>query len=340
MKRNNYCELGRIYIKTYNELYEYIYNSLERIKKTKETSLKTLLKKKIHYSYEIIISELRTLYNALKTINNCGEFYKELFKVYTGENIESYISLARKRLRQARIVYIEIMRELDSLAEQHSKSLTTAFRKGLGRLLSIYKRTNNKIRQVKEYLKEASKTPDIRGDYVIVLAGLPQVGKSTLLSKLTTAKPEIGIYPFTTKTIIAGHIDLGYIGRIVLLDLPGILDSPLEEKNIIEYRAILAIKHLADHALYIFASYPGFYYTIDEQVNVYNTVTKLLPGKKITILLNKVDLLNSDELCRLIEEIKARTGVEPIPISAQTGFNVDKVKEIIAKSFKEKIQYH
>ncbi|MEM4717207.1 MAG: GTPase [Desulfurococcaceae archaeon] len=340
MRRDTHCELGRIYIKTYSELYKHIYSSLKRVKKTRKTSYKTLLKKKIHYSYEIMISELGALYRAVKTINTCGEFHRELFKVYTSEDIESYISLAKRRIHQARVVYREIMREIESQEEQHIRLINSAFRKGLGRLLSIYKRTNSRIKQVKEYLKEASKIPDIRGDYVIVLAGLPQVGKSTLLSKLTTAKPEIGVYPFTTKTIIAGHCDLGLTGRVVILDLPGILDSPIEEKNIIEHRAILAIKHLADHAFYIFASHPGFYYTLDEQVNVYNTVTRLLSGKKITVLLNKVDLLSSEEVNKLIEEIKARIGVEPIPISAQAGLNIDRVLEVITESFKEKTQYH
>ncbi|MEM1638514.1 MAG: GTPase [Desulfurococcaceae archaeon] len=338
MKSTTASSISRYYVKNYEELYEYINENLKKIKARNGELFGDLMKRKLTYTYQVLTRELQQVHQVLREICSQGDFFKELFKAYTGENIEYFALDIRKRIKQSRLIYSEIIEEYFRIG-YNNREAVKAFKRGIGRLLSIYKRINKKIIPLKEYLKEVSKMPDIRGDYVVVFAGLPQVGKSTILSKLTSAKPEIGTYPFTTKTLIAGHLIVEPYGRIVLLDSPGILDSPIEEKNIIEYKAILAIKYLADHVLYVFAVYPSFYYTLNEQLNVYYSVRKLVGGKPVTLLINKVDLVDKALLEETMVEIEKHTGVKPIPISALTGYNLNIVRDILIKEFMGKNQY-
>lgn len=322
--------IGRYYVKNYEELYEYINENLKKIKPGGRELLGDLMRRKVTYTYQVLTRELQQVYRALREIGSQGDFFKELFKAYTGESVDYFAEDIRKRIRQARLMYGDIIQEYHHIGSNREEAIKI-FKKGVGRLLSLYKRINKKIISLKEYLREVSKMPDVRGDYVVVFAGLPQVGKSTLLSKLTSAKPVIGMYPFTTKTLIAGHLILEPYGRIVLLDSPGILDSPIEDKNIIEYKAILAVKHLADHVLYVFAVHPGFYYTLEEQLNVYYSVKKLVENKPITLLVNKVDLVDEVFLEKTMIEIERQTGLRPIPVSALSGYNLNRVRDILIK---------
>ena len=79
---------------------------------------------------------------------------------------------------------------------------------------------------------------------LIGLAGRPNVGKSTLLSKLTQAKPAIANYEFTTRRLNLGYAKIGHY-KIQFIDTPGTL-ARFEKMNEIEKQAHLALKYLAD----------------------------------------------------------------------------------------------
>ncbi|MEM4481983.1 MAG: GTPase [Desulfurococcaceae archaeon] len=324
---------AKYYIRDYTELYAYLNESLKRIKPRVGEPLNELLKRKLAFSYEVILKELERVYAVLSEVNSSGSFYRELFKAYVGEDPHALAQLVRRRIQLAKEVYREFAGELNEVSGTRGKNYAELFRGNIGRLLSLYKRINRKVVLVKVFLKEVSKMPDVRGDYVVVIAGLPQVGKSTILSKLTSAKPEIGTYPFTTKTLIAGHISVEPYGRIVLIDSPGVLDSPIEEKNIIERKAVLAVKHLADHMLYVFAADRAFYYTLDEQVKVYYALRAILGDKPTSVVVNKVDTVDEIYLREVLNAVKGATSTSPIPVSAVTGLNLDKLRDALIGYF-------
>ena len=74
------------------------------------------------------------------------------------------------------------------------------------------------------------------------------MGKSSFVNGVTRADNEIASYPFTTTQIRVGHVEVDRI-RYQLVDTPGLLDRPEDERNEIESQAVSALEHLADAVL-------------------------------------------------------------------------------------------
>jgi nucleolar GTP-binding protein len=119
---------------------------------------------------------------------------------------------------------------------------------------------------------ELKTLPELRADEpAIVVAGYPNVGKSSFVNRVTRASNEVATYPFTTKQLRVGHVERDHI-RYQLVDTPGVLDRPAEERNAIESQAVSALGHLADAVLFLVDASGDCGYPLDAQLELRDEV--------------------------------------------------------------------
>jgi len=116
-------------------------------------------------------------------------------------------------------------------------------RAALGRMCTILKRQNSSLLYLEQVRQHLGRLPSIDPNTRTLLFGFPNVGKSSFVNKITRANVEVQPYAFTTKSLYVGHTDYQYL-RWQVIDTPGILDQPLEDRNTIEMQAITALAHL------------------------------------------------------------------------------------------------
>lgn len=215
------------------------------------------------------------------------------------------------------------------------------------------KKMLEKQEKAKKTGKSTQKTVKKEG-FQCILLGLPNSGKSTLLSKLTNAKPQISINPFTTKQPELGSLD--YYGvKAQIVDLPSI-GSENYDSGIVNTAdcIIIILNHLEDLEKiipYTKKAYGKIIITInkidllsEEQIR---KLTEKLRSKKIpAILISSYSLKGLDELkaaiFRAMEAIRiyTKTGKEPskIPIVLSKGSTVYHAAEKILKGFSKKVK--
>ena len=136
------------------------------------------------------------------------------------------------------------------------------------------------------------------GTKTIAIAGFPNVGKTTLLMKLTGSKPDIQPYAFTTKGINVGYIKGKE--KLQLLDTPGTLNR-FDTMNNIEKVAFLALKLLAEKIIYVFDITEP--YPLEQQIKLYKEIKKM--KKPVIIYLSKTDILEKGQISEFKKKYKA-----------------------------------
>ena len=152
------------------------------------------------------------------------------------------------------------------------------------------------------------------------------MGKSTLLKALTGAEPQVASYPFTTQDILMGHFEVRY-RRYQVVDTPGLLDRPIAERNPVEQKAALALKHLANIIFFVFDPTEGCGFGVEDQINIYHDIRENFDVEVVPVM-NKADLLEE----KGIEEFKKVLGEDVKVCSALEGEGVEEIKEEIILS--------
>ncbi|MBS3118982.1 50S ribosome-binding GTPase [Candidatus Woesearchaeota archaeon] len=164
-----------------------------------------------------------------------------------------------------------------------------------GRISSVIKQIKAELLYLEKCRHVMKNFPDIKEMPTVCIFGFPNVGKSTLLGKLTPSKPEIAAYAFTTKTLNVGYFiskEKGQETKVQLIDTPGTLNR-MEKMNNIELQAFLAVKHLANALIYIFDLTEP--YPLKDQEELYHRIKKET-DKPIYIYLSKADVLDEEKI--------------------------------------------
>jgi nucleolar GTP-binding protein len=156
----------------------------------------------------------------------------------------SEVTWASRQIEELGREYNSKLRKTDAdAARKHRKQ-------AFARIADIVDEIKDDLRAVGDARDELKNIPDIRPDEpAIVIAGYPNVGKSSFVNDVTRASNEIAEYPFTTRGVQIGHLERDHI-RYQLIDTPGLLDRPEDERNDIERQAAGALEHLADTILF------------------------------------------------------------------------------------------
>ena len=173
-----------------------------------------------------------------------------------------------------------------------------------GRISSLLKQISHQLRYLETCRKVMRSYPDIKEMFTVCIYGFPNVGKTTLLNKLTQTKAKVAAYPFTTKSINAGYLTVNGT-QIQVLDVPGTLAR--EKLNPIERQAELVLKELADLIIYVYDLTESCGYSVEQQ----QKLQQKLAGREVMIYASKEDLLTESEIRKIknklysIEQIKA-----------------------------------
>jgi GTP-binding protein len=169
------------------------------------------------------------------------------------------------------------------------------------------------------------------------LVGLPNAGKSTLLSKLSSAQPKIAAYPFTTLVPHLGVMQLKPYPPYIIADIPGLIEGAHAGaglglkflKHIERTKLLLQILDASKLIDEVIADQQ----TIEQELSKFNDA--LLSRRKI-IVLNKIDLLHDAKQFKKLATIFAKKNISVLAISALTGTGIDDLKQYLVEVLAEK----
>jgi len=163
-----------------------------------------------------------------------------------------------------------------------------------GRTSSLLDQISKDLLFLQDCKNKFRKLPSVDANVpTLVVAGFPNVGKSNLVTVLSSATPEIAPYPFTTKGIIVGHIDDEW-RKYQIIDTPGLLDREFSERNDIELQAILALKYLTHVMLVVLDPSETCGYSMEKQTKLLESLQKGFEGVPIIVAESKNDVLKTD----------------------------------------------
>ena len=169
------------------------------------------------------------------------------------------------------------------------------------------------------------------------LLGFPSVGKSTLLSVVSSAKPKIAAYHFTTLEPNLGVVKTKHGDSFVMADIPGIIEGASEGVGLgIQFLRHVERTRLLLHIIDV-SGMEGRnpvedFYAINAELKKYS---EKLASRKQIIVANKIDSMQDESLYKELEELAKKEGLEIYKISAATKQGVDELMDVVAKELKE-----
>lgn len=174
------------------------------------------------------------------------------------------------------------------------------------------------------------------------IIGFPNAGKSTLISRISAARPKIADYPFTTLTPNLGVVKVADYKTFVVADIPGLVRGAHEGVGL----GIQFLKHIERTRIFIHLidvsgmsgrSAIDDYEDINQELKAYDEENQNKDGffplstREQIVVFNKIDTLQASELEKKQLEFKKKTGITPMVISAVTGKNISELINHLSK---------
>ena len=298
--------------------------------------------RKVKYTQQNYHDKLQQIVDDFPKLDAVHPFYSDLMNVLYDRD---HYKIALGQLNKAKHLvdnlgrdYSRLLKYADSL--YRCKHLKIA---ALGRMCTLMKRQGKSLEYLEQVRQHLSRLPSIDPNTrTIIISGFPNVGKSSFINKVTRANVDVQPYAFTTKSLFVGHMDYEYL-RWQVIDTPGLLDQPLEQRSTIEMQAITALVHLRAGILYMMDISEQCGKTMDQQLQLFRNIQPVFKGKPLIICLNKMDVLRPENLpaekLEVLDTLRGE-GFTLIPMSTLTEEGVMEVrKEICDLLLAERIDY-
>lgn len=266
-------------------------------------------------------SHLLKLVKKFPTIEKLHPFYEDMIDLmFDVDRYKVSLSKAQWAAERVETLSTDVIQRLKKARKV--EQLTAMMREYYGRYSSIVNSIDADLKFLSRCRDWIRQIPDIDPEMpTFIIAGMPNVGKSSLLSKLTGNIPKVAPYPFTTQSISIGYMLLGNT-KIQIIDTPGILDRPMDERNEMEMKSILSLRDIKGTIIFLFDPSGHSSYTMEQQENLFNEIKSRMRPVMIRVQ-TKSDL--TDE----------RT--ESIAISTETMEGFDLLKSEMQKMVPQKV---
>jgi nucleolar GTP-binding protein len=275
-----------------------------KLVKEKDQSLINLDKRK-----DLELEKIRYLNESvkrkLKKIISCFPKFEKLDKVYldlinTSNTPVNEIKNSLQRINFIIIKTDEFTQNTEWKIKKAKSQKTIGFLMGkyLGKVNSLFRKEKKNFEILDEFRKFANKLPKFENLFTVGIGGYPNVGKSTLMKKISGSDVEIQNYPFTTKGLMFSYLYLNDKKAIQLIDTPGLLGR--KKENNIEKRASLILHNYAEKIIFVIDFTESCGYSIEEQLKLLKKISSET-NKEIIIYLSKTDIYD-DHSIELKEE--------------------------------------
>lgn len=214
---------------------------------------------------------LLKLVRKFPTIEKLHPFYEDMIDLmFDVDQYKVSLSKAQWAAERIEVLSTDVIQKLKKAKKV--ERLTALMREYYGRYSSIVNSIDKDLKFLGRCRDWMRQIPDIDPEMpTFIIAGMPNVGKSSLLSKLTGNVPKVATYPFTTQTISIGYMLLG--GRkIQIIDTPGILDRPMEERNEMEKKSILSLRDIKGTIIFLIDPTGHSSYNVEQQENLFREI--------------------------------------------------------------------
>ena len=268
------------------------------VKKPQERRLKALVgeTERIKEVRSSLVASLQRLHDSFPSFDRLSEFTRRVFA----------LDLDPGRVKQALGALGGSIRTIETLTRDHlarirrartEAEIVTVRTAYLGRVASVVRKLADPLALLSQARGVFRSLPTIDDEqFTVAITGFPNVGKSTLLARLTPAKPEIKPYAFTTTGLNVGSFDYR-CNRIQVVDTPGTLDRA--NQNQVERKASVALRYLARCVVAVIdpteASYP-----LAQQRALLAKVKEL--DKPVIVYLSKTDVADESVVRNLMLE--------------------------------------
>ena len=229
-----------------------------------------------------------------------------------------------------------------------ARSAMEAMEEGEAALCSIFRElAGDSIDGLLELQKSLRTTPAVRLDTpAVVLVGSPNVGKSSIVRTISSATPEVNNYPFTTRGMTLGHVEVswdetfegGYYGsqQCQVMDSPGLLVREDSERNEMEALTLAAMQHLPTAVMYVMdlSGLAGdACSSVEDQLLLRKQIRSRFPRRPWIDVVSKIDLGLQEGIHE--ELLKVLDGAPFIELSIHEGTGVEELKERVVEMLGE-----